>query len=232
MLNFMVSLLGCRSISLVSPVILPSTMRTTWSSQSHSTQTGSTVSSKLVEKRSLLLVMCCNVQVCSRHLNTAIPANSMLFQDLCCTTIHQVYMNAAQDRYIQSYSLDRTWYQNYNHLWSWTIERTINSADFNLRAIPKSIIVSVVNKRSKDDDYLTDPAHFARIDFSLSSLLVRSLRSQLGTVQTRSTRSVKQMAWAQQDSKALHLWVSCAPEHQWQPHMPIEHVCWVLCIRW
>jgi hypothetical protein len=45
----------------------------------------------------------------------------------------------------------------------------INSSRFQFEGYPESIIVSVVNKRSKDDDYLTDPAHFARIDSSLSS---------------------------------------------------------------
>lgn len=74
-------------------------------------------------------------------------------------------MNAAQDRYIQSYSLiehdTKTTPITFGEK---DVSKVINSSDFNLRAIPKSIIISVVNKRSKDEEYITDPTHFARID--------------------------------------------------------------------
>lgn len=74
-------------------------------------------------------------------------------------------MNATQDRYLQSYSLIEHDTKTTPIVFgAGDTSKDINSADFNLRAIPKSIIVSVVNKRSKDEEYLTDPAHFARID--------------------------------------------------------------------
>jgi hypothetical protein len=73
-------------------------------------------------------------------------------------------MNAAQDRYLQSYSLIE-----HDTKTSLITFKAGDIEEYQLcrlqsRAIPKSIIVSVVNKRSKDEEYLTDPAHFARID--------------------------------------------------------------------
>ena len=74
-------------------------------------------------------------------------------------------MNASQDRYLQSYSLiEHDTKVTPIKFPSKDTSVVINSSDFNLRAIPKSLIISVANTRTRDEDFLTDPAHFARID--------------------------------------------------------------------
>ena len=74
-------------------------------------------------------------------------------------------MNPATDKYIQAYSLIEQDTQIRDIPMAGGVSSTsITSVPFDLRAIPKSIVISLVNKRIDDADFLTDPVHFARWD--------------------------------------------------------------------
>ena len=77
----------------------------------------------------------------------------------------QKTLDSSRDKYIQSLSIvEQDTRVNDITFKSTEKERAITSTPFDLRAIPKSIIVSLVNKRTTDDQYLTDATHFCRLD--------------------------------------------------------------------
>lgn len=75
-------------------------------------------------------------------------------------------LDAGRDKYIQSYSIveQDSSLQDVKFEGGKDPKISISSVPFDIRATPKRIYIAIVNKRTTDDEYLTDAVHFARID--------------------------------------------------------------------